>query len=47
MTRRWRAKSALEGSWYAAPAPNADADFVDKYRATFGAAPAQLASAGL
>ncbi len=37
-------ESALEGSWYAAPAPNADADFVNKYRATYGAAPAQLAS---
>ncbi len=37
-------ESSLEGSWYAAPAPNADAAFVDKYRATFGAAPAQLAS---
>jgi ABC-type branched-subunit amino acid transport system substrate-binding protein len=37
-------EAALEGSWYAAPAPNADAQFVSKYRATFGAAPAQLAS---
>lgn len=37
-------ESALEGSWYAAPAPNADATFVDKYRATFNTAPAQLAS---
>lgn len=37
-------ESALEGSWYAAPAPNADAAFVNKYRTTFGAAPAQLAS---
>jgi hypothetical protein len=37
-------ESALEGSWYAAPAPNADATFVNKYRATYGAAPAQLAS---
>ena len=37
-------EAALEGSWYAAPAPNADADFVNKYRTTYGAAPAQLAS---
>src|SRR6185312_842983 len=37
-------ESALEGSWYAAPAPNADANFVNKYRTTYGAAPAQLAS---
>jgi branched-chain amino acid transport system substrate-binding protein len=37
-------EAALQGSWYAAPAPNADAEFVSKYRATFGAAPAQLAS---
>jgi ABC-type branched-subunit amino acid transport system substrate-binding protein len=37
-------ESALEGSWYAAPAPNADATFVDKYRATFGGSPPQLAS---
>ncbi len=35
---------SLLGSWYAAPAPNADAAFADKYRAAFGAAPAQLAS---
>ena len=37
-------ETSLLGSWYAAPAPNADADFVTKYRTTFGAAPAQLAS---
>jgi len=37
-------EAALLGSWYAAPAPNADADFVSKYRAAFGSAPAQLAS---
>jgi branched-chain amino acid transport system substrate-binding protein len=37
-------ESALQGSWYAAPAPNADAQFVAKYRSTFGTAPAQLAS---
>lgn len=34
----------LQGSWYAAPAPNTDGEFVSKYRATYGAAPAQLAS---
>lgn len=37
-------EASLQGSWYAAPAPNADAEFVGKYRAAFGAAPAQLAS---
>jgi len=37
-------EASLEGSWYAAPAPNADTDFVNKYRTTFGTAPAQLAS---
>ena len=37
-------ESALQGSWYAAPMPNADAQFVAKYRGTFGTAPAQLAS---
>jgi ABC-type branched-subunit amino acid transport system substrate-binding protein len=36
--------TSLQGSWYAAPAPNSDAEFVSKYRATFSAAPAQLAS---
>jgi ABC-type branched-subunit amino acid transport system substrate-binding protein len=35
---------ALEGSWYAAPEPNADAAFIAKYRNAFGAEPAQLAS---
>lgn len=35
---------ALEGSWYAAPEPHADAAFIAKYRNAFGAAPAQLAS---
>ena len=34
----------LEGSWYAAPEPNADAAFIIKYRNAFGAEPAQLAS---
>ena len=37
-------EASLLGSWYAAPAPNADAEFAGKYRAAFGAAPAQLAS---
>jgi len=37
-------EASLLGSWYAAPAPNADAEFVTKYRMTFGAPPAQLAS---
>jgi branched-chain amino acid transport system substrate-binding protein len=37
-------ESSLEGSWYAAPAPNADEQFVTKYRAAFGTAPASLAS---
>jgi ABC-type branched-subunit amino acid transport system substrate-binding protein len=36
-------EASLQGSWYAAPTPNADSDFVGKYRATYGAAPAQLA----
>ncbi len=37
-------ESSLEGSWYAAPAPNADEQFVTRYRSTFGGAPAALAS---
>ena len=37
-------EASLEGSWYAAPMPNADSAFAGSYRATFGAAPAQLAS---
>jgi len=37
-------EASLEGSWYAAPAPNADQEFVAKYRTAFGSAPAQLAS---
>ena len=37
-------EAALYGSWYAAPAPNADTEFVAKYRAAFSAAPPQLAS---
>ena len=37
-------EAALEGSWYAAPTPGADSQFIAKYRGTFGTAPAQLAS---
>ncbi|MBV9548532.1 MAG: penicillin-binding protein activator [Alphaproteobacteria bacterium] len=37
-------ETALEGGWYAAPEPNADANFIAKYRAAFGAAPANIAS---
>lgn len=37
-------EASLQGSWYAAPAPNTDAEFAGKYRTAFGAAPAQLAS---
>ena len=37
-------EAALEGGWYAAPEPNADANFVAKYRAAFGAAPSNIAS---
>jgi len=37
-------EASLLGSWYAAPAPNADAEFVTKYRTAYGAAPAQLSS---
>jgi hypothetical protein len=37
-------EASLEGSWYAAPAPNAGEEFAAKYRAAFGSAPAQLAS---
>jgi ABC-type branched-subunit amino acid transport system substrate-binding protein len=35
---------SLQGSWYAAPSPRADDDFNSRYRATFNAAPANLAS---
>ena len=35
---------SLQGAWYAAPSPNADADFVGKYRNAFGAEPASLAN---
>ncbi|MCP5412826.1 MAG: penicillin-binding protein activator [Alphaproteobacteria bacterium] len=35
---------SLQGSWYAAPSPKSDDAFNAKYRATFGSAPANLAS---
>lgn len=35
---------ALEGGWFAAPAPDADSGFASKYRETFGAAPPPLAA---
>jgi ABC-type branched-subunit amino acid transport system substrate-binding protein len=37
-------EDSLTGGWYAAPAPDADADFVAKYHAAFGLNPATLAS---
>ncbi len=37
-------EAALEGGWYAAPEPNADAKFAAEYRAAFGTAPGNLAS---
>ena len=37
-------EETLEGGWFAAPAPQADADFLTKYRDSFGAAPPPLAS---
>jgi ABC-type branched-subunit amino acid transport system substrate-binding protein len=37
-------EASLQGSWFAAPAPNADVDFTNKYRAAFNATPPQLAS---
>jgi len=37
-------EQALTGGWFAAPEPNADNTFNDKYRAVYGAAPPQLAS---
>jgi branched-chain amino acid transport system substrate-binding protein len=35
---------ALDGGWFAAPEPNADNSFNDKYRAIYGAPPPPLAS---
>jgi len=37
-------EQSLDGGWFAAPEPNADNAFNDKYRAVYGAAPPQLAS---
>lgn len=37
-------KQGCRRSWYAAPSPRADDDFNSRYRATFNAAPANLAS---
>jgi branched-chain amino acid transport system substrate-binding protein len=35
---------ALKEGWFAAPAPETDRKFIDKYRETFGSAPPQLAA---
>lgn len=35
---------ALKDGWFAAPAPNSDAHFINRYRQTFGGAPPQLAT---
>ena len=40
-------EASLLGSWYAAPAPNADAEFVSKYRATFGSCAGATGEPGL
>ena len=37
-------EASLQGAWYAAPSPQADAEFISKYRAAFGVAPAGLAN---
>ncbi len=37
-------EQTLNGGWFAAPEPNADDAFNDKYRAVYGATPPQLAS---
>ncbi|HSM97135.1 MAG TPA: penicillin-binding protein activator [Rhizomicrobium sp.] len=37
-------ETALEGGWFAAPAPDADASFNAKYKAAFGNDPPQLAT---
>ncbi|HEY2035105.1 MAG TPA: penicillin-binding protein activator [Rhizomicrobium sp.] len=37
-------ETALEGGWFAAPAPDVDSSFNTKYRAAFGTTPPQLAS---
>ncbi len=35
---------SLADGWFAAPAPNADAHFINRYRQTFGSGPPQLAT---
>jgi ABC-type branched-subunit amino acid transport system substrate-binding protein len=35
---------ALKDGWFAAPAPNADSRFINRYRQTFGGTPPQLAT---
>ncbi len=37
-------ETALRDGWFAAPAPETDRKFVEKYRETFGSAPPQLAA---
>jgi len=37
-------EQSLEGGWFAAPEPDADGAFTDKYKSIYGAAPPQLAS---
>jgi len=37
-------EQTLEGGWFAAPEPDADAAFVEKYKTVYGADPPQLAS---
>jgi len=37
-------EQSLDGGWFAAPEPNADSGFIQKYRNVYGATPPQLAS---
>lgn len=37
-------EQTLAGGWFAAPEPNADSDFIAKYKDTYGTAPPQLAA---
>jgi ABC-type branched-subunit amino acid transport system substrate-binding protein len=37
-------EQTLDGGWFAAPEPNSDDAFIQKYRAVYGSAPPQLAS---
>jgi ABC-type branched-subunit amino acid transport system substrate-binding protein len=37
-------EQTLNGGWFAAPEPDADGAFVEKYKAVYGASPPQLAS---